>query len=215
MSKFNRHARELDTIAKETFTNYREAETQLKAAQSRADELGKHASESAENAAKYARAQATLIEAKENMRAASDEFEAGRKSIKAIRDRLAAEISEEYAAKPEQIDLATIELMKAGVMSSSEYRRIFDAVRADGNSTMARIIAKYAAGEAEKAVRQNGEFDEEASGFRQIVFDGRHENGSEYLEAFDSFVNVYNRTEHNTALIGYWDELTSAAIENF
>lgn len=215
MSKFNRHARELDTIAKETFTNYREAETQLKAAQSRADELRKHASESAENAAKYARAQATLIEAKENMRAASDEFEAGRKSIKAIRDRLVAEISEEYAAKPEQIDLATIELMKAGVMSSSEYRRIFDAARADGNSTMARIIAKYAAGEAEKAVRQNGEFDEEASGFRQIVFDGRHENGSEYLEAFDSFVNVYNRTEHNTALIGYWDELTSAAIENF
>ena len=215
MSKFNRHARELDTIAKETFTNYREAETKLKAAQSRADELGKHASESAENAAKYARAQATLIEAKENMRAASDEFEAGRKSIKAIRDRLVAEISEEYAAKPEQINLATIELMKAGVMSSSEYRRIFDAARADGNSTMARIIAKYAATEAEKAVKKNGELDEEASGFRQIVFDGNHENGGEILEAFDAFVNVYNRTEHNTALIGYWDELTSAAIENF
>lgn len=215
MSRFNTHARELDRIVKEIFEKFVKADEQLKAAEKRADELKKRENESAENAAKSARAYADLIEARENMRAASDEFEAGRKSIKAIRDRLVAEISEEYAAKPEQINLATIELMKAGVMSSSEYRRIFDAARADGNSTMARIIAKYAAGEAEKAAKKNGELDEEASGFRQIAFDGNHENGGEYLEAFDSLVNVYNRTERNPALIDNWDELTSETIEQF
>ncbi len=215
MSRFNTHARELDRIAKEIFEKFVKADEQLKAAEKRADELKKRENENAENAAKSARAYAVLIEATENLRIAKSDFERGRKEIKAIRAQLAAEISEEYAAEPSRIDLATIELMKAGVMSSSEYRRIFDAARADGNHTMARIIAKYAATEAEKAVKKNGELDEEASGFRQIVFDGNHEDGGEYLEAFDSLVNVYNRTERNPALIDHWDELTSAAIEQF
>lgn len=215
MSKYNRHARELDRIAKDIFKRYREAEGQLRTAQIGADEANKHATENAENAARAAIKKAVLIEATENLRIAKSDFERGRKEIKAIRAQLAAEISEDYAAKPEQIDLATIELMKAGVMGSSEYRRIFDAARADGNSTMARIIAKYAATEAEKAVKKNGELDEEASGFRQIVFDGNHENGGEILEAFDAFTSVYDRTERNPALIDHWDELTSAAVENF
>ena len=208
MSKFNTHARELDRIVKEIFEKFVKADEQLKAAEKRADELKKRENESAENAAKSARAYADLIEARAAMQAARAEFEA-------VRKQLESDISEEYAAEPSRIDLATIELMKAGVMSSSEYRRIFDAARADGNHTMARIIAKYAATEAEKAVKKNGELDEEASGFRQIVFDGKHENGGEYLEAFDSLVNVYNRAENNAAMIGYWDSLTSETIEQF
>ena len=215
MSRFNTHARELDRIVKEIFEKFVKADEQLKAAEKRADELKKHENESAENAAKSARAYADLIEARAAMQAARAEFEAGHKTIREIRKQLESDISEEYAAEPSRIDLATIELMKAGVMSSSEYRRIFDAARADGNHTMARIIAKYAATEAEKAVKKNGELDEEASGFRQIVFDGKHENGGEYLEAFDSLVNVYNRTERNPALIDNWDELTSETIEQF
>ena len=215
MSKYNRHARELDRIAKDIFKKYREAEGQLRTAQIGADEANKHATESAENAARAAIKKAVLIEATENLRIAKSDFERGRKEIKAIRAQLAAEISEDYAAKPEQINIATIELRKSGVLSSGEYRRIFDAARADGNHTMARIIAKFAATEAEKAVKKNGELDEEASGFRQIVFDGNHENGGEYLEAFDSLVNVYNRAENNAAMIDYWDSLTSETIEQF
>ena len=215
MSRFNTHARELDRIVKEIFEKFVKADEQLKAAEKRADELKKRENESAENAAKSARAYADLIEARAAMQAARAEFEAGHKTIREIRIQLESDISEEYAAEPSRIDLATIELMKAGVMSSSEYRRIFDAARADGNHTMARIIAKYAATEAEKAVKKNGELDEEASGFRQIVFDGNHENGGEILEAFDAFTSVYDRTERNPALIDHWDELTSAAVENF
>lgn len=215
MSRFNTHARELDRIVKEIFEKFVKADEQLKAAEKRADELKKHENESAENAAKSARAHADLIEAKATMQAARAEFEAGHKTIREIRKQLESDIREEYAAEPSEIDLATIELLKSGVMSSSEYRRIFDAARADGNHTMARIIAKYAEGKAERAVRENGELDEEASGFRQIAFDGRHENGGEYLEAFDSLVNVYNRTANNPAMIGYWDSLTSEAVKQF
>ena len=129
--------------------------------------------------------------------------------------RLNARSKPVSTAEPSRIDLATIELMKAGVMSSSEYRRIFDAARADGNHTMARIIAKYAEGEVDKAISRYGENGDVTSDFRQIVFDGNHENGGEYLEAFDAFTSVYDRTERNPALIDHWDELTSAAIEQF
>ena len=215
MSRFNTHARELDRIVKEIFEKFVKADEQLKAAEKRADELGKHASESAENAAKYARAQATLIEARAAMQAARAEFEAGHKTIREIRKQLESDISEEYAAEPSKISLATIELLKSGVLSSSEYRRIFDAARADGNHTMARIIAKYAEDEVDKAISRYGENGDVTSDFRQIVFDGKHENGGEYLEAFDSLVNVYNRAENNAAMIGYWDSLTSETIEQF
>ena len=197
MSRFNTHARELDRIVKEIFEKFVKADEQLKAAEKRADELKKRENESAENAAKSARAYADLIEARAAMQAARAEFEAGHKTIREIRKQLESDISEEYAAEPSRIDLATIELMKAGVMSSSEYRRIFDAARADGNHTMARIIAKYAEGEVDKAISRYGE------------------NGGEYLEAFDSLVNVYNRAENNAAMIGYWDSLTSETIEQF
>ena len=215
MSRFNTHARELDRIVKEIFEKFVKADEQLKAAEKRADELKKRENESAENAAKSARAYADLIEARAAMQAARAEFEAGHKTIREIRKQLESDISEEYAAEPSRIDLATIELMKAGVMSSSEYRRIFDAARADGNHTMARIIAKYAEGEVDKAISRYGENGDVTSDFRQIVFDGKHENGGEYLEAFDSLVNVYNRTERNPALIDNWDELTSETIEQF
>ena len=191
MSRFNTHARELDRIVKEIFEKFVKADEQLKAAEKRADELKKRENESAENAAKSARAYADLIEARAAMQAARAEFEAGHKTIREIRKQLESDISEEYAAEPSRIDLATIELMKAGVMSSSEYRRIFDAARADGNHTMARIIAKYAEGEVDKAISRYGE------------------------EAFDSLVNVYNRAENNAAMIGYWDSLTSETIEQF
>ena len=215
MSRFNTHARELDRIVKEIFEKFVKADEQLKAAEKRADELKKHENESAENAAKSARAYADLIEARAAMQAARAEFEAGHKTIREIRKQLESDISEEYAAEPSRIDLATIELMKAGVMSSSEYRRIFDAARADGNHTMARIIAKYAEGEVDKAISRYGENGDVTSDFRQIVFDGKHENGGEYLEAFDSLVNVYNRAENNAAMIGYWDSLTSETVEQF
>ena len=212
MSRFNTHARELDRIVKEIFEKFVKADEQLKAAEKRADELKKRENESAENAAKSARAYADLIEARAAMQAARAEFEAGHKTIREIRKQLESDISEEYAAEPSRID---IELMKAGVMSSSEYRRIFDAARADGNHTMARIIAKYAEGEVDKAISRYGENGDVTSDFRQIAFDGNHENGGEYLEAFDSLVNVYNRAENNAAMIGYWDSLTSETVEQF
>ena len=215
MSRFNTHARELDRIVKEIFEKFVKADEQLKAAEKRADELKKRENESAENAAKSARAYADLIEARAAMQAARAEFEAGHKTIREIRKQLESDISEEYAAEPSKISLATIELLKSGVLSSSEYRRIFDAARADGNHTMARIIAKYAEGEVDKAISRYGENGDVTSDFRQIVFDGNHENGGEYLEAFDAFTSVYDRTERNPALIDHWDELTSAAIEQF
>ncbi len=215
MSRFNTHARELDRIVKEIFEKFVKADEQLKAAEKRADELKKRENESAENAAKSARAYADLIEARATMQAARAEFEAGHKTIREIRKQLESDISEEYAAEPSKISLATIELLKSGVLSSGEYRRIFDAARADGNHTMARIIAKYAEGEVDKAISRYGENGDVTSDFRQIAFDGNHENGGEYLEAFDSLVNVYNRTERNPALIDNWDELTSETIEQF
>ncbi len=215
MSKFNEYARKANAYAKEVFkeiteieNRYREAEAKYNA--NRRPQRGAWNTD-AQTIAKYARIEADYVEAKDAyekyMRYTKEDKIKG---FNAIRAELEKATAEAFAANPEHIDAATLELLKSGILSADEYHRLANNAEADANPTMLRIIAKYAGDRAE----QSNDFDE-ARAFRFVAARGQGVTGDAYLKGFDNLSYCFERCMNNTAMIDKWDELTGAAIERF
>lgn len=216
MSKFNSYARELDKIAKAAFVEYRNADAIYQKARQQAEKYPQRTGwTDPDYAAKSARAQADFIEAKETFRRAQTAFSDRKKEIATIRNQLATAIDDEYSADPEKLDTATLELLKSGTLRCAEYRKLMNKALEADNHTMVRLIGHYADTAATEAVKRNGDTDRTAQELRTIASEGKHHDGGEYLQAFDSMVTVFDRTTHNDALIDRWDSLTAQVVENF
>lgn len=218
MSKFNSYAQKVDQIAKAAFEEYRKAEADYKKAQ---EEFSKYpailtGSVGAEYYAKKARAEANFLQAKEDKKAAERVFESHKKEIAAIRKELAAELDDHYAADPAALDNNTLELLKSGILSSSEYSRLLNAAQETNNHTMARVIAKYAGDAADQISNKYGDRDQRARELRAVSYEARSSSdGSKYLEAFDNMADIYNRCVKNPGMIEHWGEFTAETVENF
>lgn len=214
MSKFNNYAKRVDEIAKAAFEEYRNAVAAHIDAEEQVNKLKdqqKSDGASPQLSAKIARAEADLIEAKAAYRNAPRELEKRLRDFERIRKELAAEIEEAFSADPAQLDANTLELMKSGILTASEYAKLLDAAQNAGNPTMTRLIGKYAT-DAAKAYRPG---DEEARVLNVVVARSRQDNGSEYLKAFDYMVDVYGRAVRNPAMMATWEELTARVVETF
>ena len=209
MSKFNTFARRLDAHAREVFAK-REA---LEAAYNQAERASKEAKASGHPVA-TARADADLLEAKnarDSMRRALRDDSGA--EIANIRKELAAELDGAFAADPADLDTATIELLKSGILTVSEYSRLMDSAAEAGNATMCRMIGQYAKTRSdEETAKRNPDTARE---FARIAHRGRMTGADAYLANFDTLTEIYGRAVKNPALVPHWDELTSAAVENF
>lgn len=215
MSKFNDYGKKVDAIAKEAFKKYREAE----AAYKRAEDLQRKYPRQqglvdAEYAAKAARAYADFTQAKADMKRAKEEFSAYNAEIAALRKQLAAEVDEHYAADPAAIDPATLELLKSGIMSPSEYSRLINKSLSEGNYTTARICAKYAAEAGATRAKAFGVNDGKAAEYRAASYLIGMDNGDSVLSAFDMLTDTFQRSIANPYMIDRWDELTGSVIAN-
>lgn len=210
MSKFNDYGKQVNAIAKEAFKKYREAEAAYKRAE---DQQRKYPQRQgivdAEYAAKAARAFADFTQAKADMKRAKEEFSAHNAEIAALRKQLAADLDAHYAADPAALDNNTLELLKSGVLKTSEYRRMMDQAQNSGNHTMARMIAKYA-GDAAKQYNDN---DTRSRELRAISYMANNNNGANTLAAFDLMADVYSRATNNPYMIDSWDSLTGEVAE--
>ena len=217
MSKFNSYARKLDDIAKEAFTEYRTAYAAMKKAEQRAKEYPhKTGNVIAEYAVKSARAQADYTEAKAAYDKARRNFGAAQeKAIKDLRSELAAALDDAYSADPAALDSNTLELLKSGIMSASEYAKLMSAAQAAGNATMVRLIGKYAMDAADETAAKYGQNDPKAAEFRRVSHISRAFTGSTYLNNFDYITDVFRRCTRNPAMIDRWGDLTGDAVENF
>ena len=139
-----------------------------------------------------------------------DGFYNHRKRMDEVRKAFIAEIGNAFAADPAQLDMATLELMKSGILNASEYSRLMDKAINDGNHTMARMIAQHA-----KAAADSTDDREDAAAFRAVAYKGNGMNGNNYIEAFDFVTSLYDRCSRNPALYSKWDELAGEVIENF
>lgn len=214
MSRFNEYARKADAYAKAVFEEYTAAESKLKAAESKRNAFPHKNGLGYEYAAKSARFEAEYQEAKaeyEKLRREMRDYKAD--GLKPIRKELESAIADAFAANPEHLDAATVELLKSGILSADEHNRLMSKATADDNPTMVRLIAKYAKDRADQADADSNT--EAARAFRAVAYNGNSVNGNSYLEAFDVMTSCFNRCMNNTALISHWDELTAETVENF
>jgi hypothetical protein len=212
MSRFNDYAKKLNEIANGTFEEYRRAEAAVKSAESRYNAYPRRNGADPAYMAKSTRAEADLAEARnafEQMR--RHLFDDKRREIAAVRAELEKAVGDAFAADPTKVDMQTMELLRSGIMSADEYNRLIDKATANGNPTMARMIAQSAADMAE---RTKGDADVSRS-YRLVSHKGKGMNGQEYLDAFDCLCRTFNRCERNFALSTKWDELTSPIVDSF
>lgn len=216
MSNFNKYAKRVNEIAAEAFKEYRAAETALKKAEEQARQYPqRHGMVDAQYAAKSARAQADLLEAQQTYKQAKSRLIERESDIKNVRKELEAELESHYVADPAALDGNTLELLKAGILKPHEYSKLMKDAQANGNSTMVRVIAKYAGDAADAAGKKYGETSEQARTLRAITYNANADGSSEKLQAFDLLGDVFHRATNNPGMIDHWDELTSNTIENF
>lgn len=214
MSRFNEYARKADAYAKAVFEEYTAAESKLKAAESKRNAYPRKNGLGYEYDAKAARYEAEYVEAKaeyEKLRRDMRDYKAD--GLKPIRRELESAIADAFAAKPEHLDAATLELLKSGILSADEHNRLIDKAMSDNNPTMVRLIAKHAKDRAAQADEDKNP--DVSRAFRAVAYKGNSVNGNSYLEAFDVMASCFNRCMKNTALMSHWDELNGEIVENF
>lgn len=216
MSEYNSYARNLDTAFKAFRSDFQAAYNALQQARENASKPGQDALKKQISALELE--EATRNMSKETMRL-WDRFRAERRTIRA---ELENAIKAAGLANPDEIDSNALELMKSGVLNSSDYAAL--AERFDKNSTMLKLIAKHAH-EAAEAARAAGNNSERSA--LNSVYTACKDGDSAVLRMFDSLSEVSDycrgeryegdrsRPEHIAAMSDRWEGFTAAAIENF
>lgn len=214
MSRFNEYARKADAYAKAVFEEYAAAERKLQAAESKRNAYPRKNGLGYEYDAKSARYEAEYVEAKaEYEKLRRDMRDNKVNGLQPIRSELERAVADAFAANPEHLDAATLELLKSGILSADEHNRLIDKATSDNNPTMVRLIAKHAKDRAAQADEDRNP--DAARAFRAVAYKGNSVNGNSYLEAFDVMTSCFNRCMKNTALMSHWDELNGEIVENF
>lgn len=216
MSKFNSYARKVNDIATAAFEEYRKAEAGYKKAEAKAKEYPQRTGASPEYMAKAARAQADYLEAKAAYDTARRNFGAAEeRAIKELRGELETAVNDAYSVDPAQLDTATLELLKSGILNASEYAKLMSAAQAAGNATMVRLVGKYAKDAADDMADRYGQGDQKAKELRAVSYQSSAYTGSTYLANFDTVTDIFNRCTRNPGLIDKWGELTGDMVEQF
>ena len=206
---------QIEALARETFTELlakKEAYTTAEA--KRRDFPQRGGLVDADYQAKAARAQADFLEAQEAWRATQRNLPGkALEKLAAIRREYAQEMAQRFAVDPSKLDTASMELLKSGIMRPEEFASMFNRAAQTGNTTMTRVIAKYAAEAAEAAAKRYGENSSQARELRMIGYSGNLDPAKDHLDTFDGVVEVFRRTVDNPAMISHWDELTAQLLD--
>lgn len=206
---FEYYGKRVDEIARKAFAEISEVESAFLEAEKRHKRLPENPSGrvvDSEYIADAARATADYADANAKRFAMQRDLpESVRQAVKPIRAELVEAIKNKYRAKPGDIDQNTIALLNSGILTVDDYEALMNE---SPNPTMSKMIAAAAGKAAEAATDMN-----EATRLRVLAQIGKRLDGSESLEAFDAIVETMNRTLANTAMIPYWESLTTPFID--
>lgn len=208
MSKYRKYVTQIDDKAKETFREYTRANEQYKQAEKRCKEYPPRTGlVTADYSANCLRAQADFEDAKLELRRAKEKLSALSQSTKLIRAELVAELERDNIVNPDEVDNSTIELLKSGILTPSDYSALLN--RHSSNSTMTRLISKAINDRAKEETepRKRAEL--------QVLVSNTRTEVSDRLANFDTLAYTLERTANNPAMISHWDSLTSGIVENF
>lgn len=154
MSKWNNYAKKLDAAFREAQRAYEAEVAKLNAAQKARDDAFTYSPERAVGAAAY------VLEAKKNtataeLKAAQENFTRAARQIvygySATVEKLKQELSDAVDAAtmvdPAAVDSNALALLNSGIMNAADYRHMLEQFK--DNSTMRRMIGKYAKDAAE------------------------------------------------------------------
>lgn len=213
MGKFRSYGLKADRIAREAFEKINKAEATVKNAENMVKKYPeRHGWVDGEYAAKSARFKADFLEAQAKLKVAQGEMVEAGKRIAGVRAELAEAVNAEFSAKASEVDAATMELLRSGVLQVDEYDRLMSDYERAGNKTMTRIVGKYAAELAEVEVKKLGGEDR-ARQLRTIAYKGERDTGDGVMGLFDVIQEVFARATDNHHMIPHWDELTHRSLE--
>ena len=130
-----------------------------------------------------------------------------RQKISALRSELAEDLRREFGANPADVDLKTVQLLQAGILTADEYAQLAD----DATPTMRRVIGGYAMNAAE-AEEKRGNI-EKARTLRAISYAAGVPQGEDVLMSFDALGEVLTRSVNNPAMLTSWDQLAQPFME--
>lgn len=223
MSKYNTYARQLDTAFRSARDEYAKSYAELQAAQQANEDAGAWRPDD-DAANKQLRVATTALELNKAEAAFKiteakvwPEFDA---KCKELRKELEKDVQKDGLANPDAIDANTVELLKAGVLTVEDYYSL--AERYEGNSTMLRLLGKYALDES----IASGDI-KEAAALRMLSDNCKNGAGAvlrawNELEGLASYCsgrggnrNAATSPDMVVSMGKWWEELAGQSIENF
>lgn len=223
MSKYNTYARQLDAAFRSARDEYAKSYAELQAAQQANEDAGAWRPDD-DAANKQLRVATTALELNKAEAAFKitetkvwPEFDA---RCKELRKELEKDVQKDGLANPDAIDANTVELLKAGVLTVEDYYSL--AERYEGNSTMLRLLGKYALDES----IASGDI-KEAAALRMLSDNCKNGAGAvlrawNELEGLASYCsgrggnrNAATSPDMVVSMGKWWEELAGQSIENF
>lgn len=223
MTKYNTYARQLDAAFRTARDEYAKSYAELQAAQQANEDAGAWRPDD-DAANKQLRVATTALELNKAEAAFKitetkvwPEFDA---KCKELRKELEKDVQKDGLANPDAIDANTVELLKAGVLTVEDYYSL--AERYEGNSTMLRLLGKYALDES----IASGDI-KEAAALRMLSDNCKNGAGAvlrawNELEGLASYCsgrggnrNTATSPDMVVSMGKWWEELAGQAIENF
>lgn len=209
MSKFNSFAKRVDDLVKERFAEYRLVKAKVIDAEETSKKAQAKRGIDAEYGYKADIAMAELRKAREDFRKVKYGLVTMNDTVANIRREMILALNDEYASKPSDIDLQTVELLKSGILSERDY--LFMLKNAP-NRTMKRIIADSFG----KWINANTGIEKtKAFELNQIVTNAKADDERNYIDAFDYLADAVNRTTKNESLFDRWEQITGNIVQNF
>lgn len=216
MSKYNEYAKRLDRAFQDVVQEYNDlilsVETAKRTVSSYAD--ARSGIELAKKEAAITMLNATKEEASRNSRKLFEQFY---RDVDGLTKELKAAAAKEYAVNPANVDANAMELLKSGIMTSSDYVAMVE--RFSNNTTMLRLIGKYAE-EARKTTEEVAERQQ----FALVMSDARNKSAGvvERFERLAKTAKTYSggrlpdRAQYVQSMQKHWNEADiQTAIENF
>ena len=223
MTKYNVYAKQLDAAFRTARDEYAKSYAELQAAQQANEDAGAWRPDD-DAANKQLRVATTALE----LNKAEAEFKITETKVwpefdakcKELRKELEKDVQKDGLANPDAIDANTVELLKAGVLTVEDYYSL--AERYEGNSTMLRLLGKYALDES----IASGDI-KEAAALRMLSDNCKNGAGAvlrawNELEGLASYCsgrggnrNAATSPDMVVSMGKWWEELAGQVIENF
>lgn len=217
MSRFNDFARRANEIALAAFDEFLTAKAAFEAAEKAEREQPiKTGLVSATYQAEAHKRHAAYLEARSNLDKARRKLQDKESEFEKLRQELEPAVQEAYSVNTEDLDGATIELLKTGTLKSADFVKLYNGFIESKNATMTKVVQKYAEEASKAAEKKYGEHDPETVTLRQVAANCAQFDGAEYLQGFDYLTDCFHRcAAHPDSMIPVWGRLTGELVEKF